>query len=56
LEGTLERIELKTPAMGRTAALQIRLTTTQFNLVWNASRDGASIASLSSLRQCLTTL
>lgn len=42
--------------MGRVATHQLGLPRIPPNLSWNASRDGASAASLGKLLQCLTNL
>ena len=42
--------------MGRVATHQLRLPRIPPNLALNASRDGASAASLGKLLQCLTNL
>ena len=43
------------PAMCRVTNHQTRLLRATSSLAWNASRDGASTASLGNLFQCVTT-
>ena len=49
-------IEFQPPAMCRVANHQNRLPRATSSLVLNASRDGASTASLGNLFQCVTSL
>ena len=49
-------IEFQPPAMCRVANHQTRLPRATSSLALNASRDGASTASLGNLFQCVTTL
>ena len=49
-------IQFQPPAMCRVANQQTRLPRATSSLALNASRDGASTASLGNLFQCVTTL
>ena len=49
-------IQFQPPAMCRVVNQQARLPTATSSLALNASRDGASTASLGNMFQCLTTL
>ena len=49
-------IEFQPPTMGRNTNHQTRLPRATSSLALNASRDGASTASLGNLFQCVTTL
>jgi len=56
LQRTIVLIEFQPPAMCRVANQQTRLPRATSSLALNASRDGASTASLGNLFQCITTL
>ena len=56
LEGTFHTISFQPPAIGRDANHHTRLLTAPSSPALNASREGASTASLGNLFQCLTTL
>mgnify|MGYP001853303131 FL=1 len=56
LEGILKTIQCQSPAMGMVTTHQIRLSWAPSDMALNASRDGASTASLINLFQYLITL